>query len=1150
MNRGMIVRFGLLAFATAQVVLSQTATLTGRATDSSGLVVPQVRIAVTNEGTAQTIAVESNLDGYYTAAPLLPGVYTVVAQKAGFATITQKGLQVVVNQVARLDLTLTVAAVSQQLEVIANAVLLDTDTSERGHLVQGAQLTDLPILGRNTDALAGMVPGVRTTKIASDIPTAESSSFISVNGSRGLDNTFLLDGAPNTAPHAGWMVVHAAADSILEFKVQTSNYSAEYGRTLGGIFNVVTKGGTNEVHATAWDYLRNTVLNANNFFANRSGTGKLPLRFNQFGATFAGPVDIPRVYNGKNRTFFFFSSEFVREAQGVVDQSTVPTAQQLAGNFSNTFNSQNQLITIYDPVTTTLQSNGTYARTPFPNNVIPQNRINPVAANIAALWPAPNQTGTANNYIAAGDNTTANKNISIRGDQYLGEHDRFFGRFTVDNTTTSYFPNMGLHYAELANNFYQFPLRAYSGIVQETHIFNPTTVATGRISFTREAWDRTPFTAQTVSYGALGFPSSFYTPLPVQNLFPEQVLSGYTQLGYSQRSHFGWNQASFQGDVLKTFSRHMLKIGGEFRNFRYNCNQILDSPQFTYSPTYTQGPNATASSLTAGQSVATFLLGVAGGTVNYTPTWAAQMLYGGAFIEDDWKATSRLTLNLGLRWEVDLPMTERYNQIANFNYTASNPVQIPGMSSPQGELTFVGVNGNPRGAENTDWRDFAPRVGFAYRVGSDTVLRGGYGIFYGNQYASWRLQQGASGFGDTSTLVTSLNGVTPTNFLNNPYPQGLLTPAGSSLGGLSLLGQTIQYYDRGNRTPYSLESNITIQHQFPGRTLLEVAYVNSHSLRLIGGQRTGRVYDQLTTANLALGNALLTQVPNPYYGLSSNGATLISSGAMAGPTIPYYQLLRQFPQFTSVQSINGSWGKAVYNALQAKVERRISKSLLLLFNYTFSKSMDNASYFTGEDFSSQEGENAIQNWNDLGAEYGVSQMDQTQRVTATAIYQLPFTRKRSGLLGQTLGGWELALILTGTSGAPLGIFDASNTTNSQAGIMRPNWNGQDPCVSNPTPQQWITSADFSAPAPFAFGNAPRTFGGCRQAGLKEIDLALHKVFRVTERLKTDVSIDSYNLTNSVEFGSPGVTYGASTFGVVSDQNNRPRIIEVSLRLLW
>jgi hypothetical protein len=356
-----------------------------------------------------------------------------------------------------------------------------------------------------------------------------------------------------------------------------------------------------------------------------------------------------------------------------------------------------------------------------------------------------------------------------------------------------------------------------------------------------------------------------------------------------------------------------------------------------------------------------------------------------------------------------------------------------------------------------------------------------------------------------------------------------------------LLGQTVQFYDRSNRTPYSAQWNFTIQRELPGAILFDVGYAGTRSLKLVSGQKSGREYNQLSAEVMGLGNDLVTQVPNPFYGQ-------ISSGILAKGTVARSQLLRRFPQFDSVQSINGTWGSARYNALQVKVERRFSKGLTVLVSYTYSKSMDECSYPKGEEFAGSE--EAVQDWNNLRGEWGVSFMDQTQRLAATSVYELPIFKRQAGIAGKILGGWEIGTIITAASGAPLAVSAASNTTGSYAGTVRPNWNGQNQCLATQTPERWFNTSVFSAPPPYTFGSAPRSFGGCRQDGVKEIALALHKNVRLIEKLKMKVSIDTYNLTNTPMFGPPSTTFGTSTFGAVTSQNNRPRIVEVSARLTW
>lgn len=420
-------------------LFAQTGQFTGRVTDQAGAVVPGVKVTITQTATGTQRSIETNQDGYYTAPSLQPGAYSVRIEHAGFKTVTRDGLQLDVDQIIRLDFALQLGTVTDQVLVTAEGPVLETDTQSVGQVVAGTEVTGLPLLGRDAYALAELVPGVRPAAGMNALPVdIISTASISINGAPGNANEFLLDGAPNSFPSQNQPIVYPNADSVQEFKVETSNYHAEFGRAAGGVFNVVTKSGSNAWHFTLYEFFRNTVLDANNWFANLAGQKPPPLKFNQFGGVFGGPVIIPKVYNGHNRTFFFVNSEIVRFIQGVTFTATVPNPTKLAGNFSSDLNSSGQQITIYDPFSSRSNGAGGYVRDPFAGNVIPTSRINPVSLAMLAYFPAPNTTGSGptnqNNYIRTGGNDIQKNTYSTRLDHNFTDATRFFARYSYDDS--------------------------------------------------------------------------------------------------------------------------------------------------------------------------------------------------------------------------------------------------------------------------------------------------------------------------------------------------------------------------------------------------------------------------------------------------------------------------------------------------------------------------------------------------------------------------------------------------------------------------------------------------------------------------------------------------------------------------------------------
>lgn len=1150
MSRRVVLAVGLLSFC--NLSLAQTAGLTGRITDPSGAVIVGAAIVVKNAATGIELTGESNAEGYYNIPQIQPGEYTLTASKAGFTKLTQRQVLLNVNQIGRLDLTLQVGQVTDVVEVSARAVLLESENSTLGQVVQAKQISELPLLGRNPYALAGLVPGVRISLGANDLPVDQiSTASASINGSRGNQNEYLLDGAPNTAPAQNQPVVFANVDSVQEFKVETNSFSAEYGRAAGGVFNVVTKSGTNAIHFTAYEFLRNDKLNANNWFANRAGKAKAPFRFNQFGGTIGGPVALPKIYNGANRTFFFVSTELVRFAQGVTFTGTVPRPAELGGDFSNTLASNGRPVTIFDPATTARNAAGTFVRQPFPGNRIPEARIDPIAKLFIPYWPSPNTAGDpitgVNNFSRTDSNRITKDTWSARVDHSFTDRNRIFGRYSYDRSPWDRAPAYGQGFIASPTAGPQVFTR-YNTVIEDTYVLSPTLLAVFRGSYARLSNFRRPF-SDGFDIKKLGFPESLQAQIGDPRAFPAVIISGLSvsasvpnvvvggTLGATDVIAFGMDSVSGQGQITKTLTRHNLKVGGEYRMMRFNTTQNGDtSTQFSFTPQFTQGPNANSGGINSGNALATFLLGIPGGSSQPSPALALQNTYFGFFVQDDWKLTPKLTLNLGLRWDVEPGRTERFDRLTNFDARATPPLRAPGLNL-QGALSFVGVAGNPRSQANTDWNNFAPRVGFAYQLSPKTVLRGGGGFFYaastgnGGAPASF----GISGFQTNTGIVTSLDGVTPAVTFSNPYPNGLNRPTGNSLGPATLLGQSVSFLDRGVLIPYSIQWNVNIQQEIPGAIVITTGYAASRGLKFTAD----RQLNQLPDSALAQGDELRRQVPNPFYGQ-------IAIGPLSRPTVARAQLLRPYPHFDSVTANAATFASSTYHSLQAKIEKRFSRGFSALGSYTYSKLMDlSTGAFSGEPL----GGGGIQNWNNLAADWGVSSLDQTQRLIANFVYEIPFQRQQKGFVGRVFGGWEAGVILSAFSGGPLGVNSAVNNTFSQGGGQRPDWNGKSPKLENPTPTRWFDTSVFSTPAPYRFGNAPRTFGGSRSEGVGQIDASFIKNTNIKEQMRLQFRAEFFNLTNTPRFGPPNINYGNPQFGVVSSQGNQPRIVQFALKLV-
>ncbi|MDQ6760057.1 MAG: TonB-dependent receptor, partial [Acidobacteriota bacterium] len=833
---------GLVAlFLFGSVLFGQTAQITGRVTDQAGAVVPNALITATNSDTGIVRKAPSSQDGYFTVPLLQPGPYQISLEMTGFKSIVRTGVQLAVDQVLRIDFALELGSVSEKVQVVAQAESLESETATLAQLIQGKQILDLPLLGRNPYALAGLAPGVRTSIGMNDIAVDMiSTGSVSINGQRGNQNEYLLDGAPNTGASQNQPIIFANVDSVQEFRVETNAFRAEYGRAAGGIFNVITKSGTNQLHFSAYEFLRNDKLNANDWFANRGGVNRPPFRFNQFGGTLGLPVVIPHLYNGRNKTFLFLATELVRFAQGVTFTGTVPDAALLSGDFSNLKNAAGQKITIYDPRSTAPNPSGSgFIRTPFLNNLIPKDRISPIAAAIAKFWPAPNTTGAAftavGNYVNTGANIINKNTYSVRLDHNFSEQDHFFTRYSYDDTPKiSAGPYGQTNPASPAGGTQDFT--RMNAVMEETHIFSPSLIGEFRASFSRFSNFRNPF-SDGFDMTSLGLSPRLVAQLAGLRAFPAISVTGYTvtasvpntvqggpSLGADGMIAIGMNNYALQVATTKTFAKHTMKLGGEYRIVRFNALQTNDSAtQFSFASSFTQGPNPTATTAIAGNALATFLLGIPGGVTAPSPALAQQTLYAAGYLQDDWKITSNLTVNLGLRYEVELPRTDRFNQLTNFDPSGVPPLKAAGLDL-HGVLTFAGVNGLSRFQAEPDLNNFAPRLGIAWRATPKTVVRTGGGVFYSSLTGIGSAPNvfGTTGFLSTTNITTSLDGITPVVNLNNPFPDGVNQPTGSSLGPATFLGQTANSYDRSNRVPLSFQWNLDVQRELPRSVLLDL----------------------------------------------------------------------------------------------------------------------------------------------------------------------------------------------------------------------------------------------------------------------------------------------------------------------------------------
>ncbi len=802
-----------------------------------------------------------------------------------------------------------------------------------------------------------------------------------INGSRAFTNEFLLDGAPNTSSESftqpNNLTLAPPPDAVSESKVQTSTYDAQYGRTGGGTVNVGLKSGTNTFHANLYDYWRNTVLNANSFDGNLSGQGKVPFHWNEPGVEVEGPFYIPKLYDGRNRTFFMYNWEDIRDSVPYAQTYTVATPAERIGDFSGLLNSSGQHVTIYDPlstVATTVNGVTTYSRTPFAGNIIPQNRINSVSRNMLAYLPLPNVPGNGfgQNNFSDPSNTRSDKYDihTFRFDHAFNEQNKFFADVVRSNRHEV---NDTAGFVGAASPLYLHWRTNTAVITDLTTILSPTTVLDTRVSFVRHVF---AIARHAVGFDPtqLGFPASFAAQLatpsfPYMNVGSYYSNGNFSGFGYTGSTYTYTNTSSWAETLSKTFNAHSVRVGFNFRNLRENvANPTSSAGTFAFNNGYTQANPVQADNL-SGDAFASFMLGApASGSVPINAAYAYQSLYYAGFFQDDWRVNSRLTLNLGVRWDYESPLSERLNrQNAGFDTNALSPLQIPGFRTLNGGLLFTGNSASNRLPFRRDLNNWQPRFGLAYKITSRTVFRGGYGITY---LPTMDIGQN-NGFSTSTSFVSSVNnaGLVPLNYLNNPYPSGILQPVGSSQGLGTLIGQSLTYSNPDRKIPYVHQFSAQIQQQLPAKMLLSVGYAGSRTEDL----EVSKQINVIPASALSLGTGLLASVPNPFSGRVS--------GTLNTQNTTVQQLLLPFPQFLNVTSLNNSYGYSSYDSLQVNLDKRLSKGLYIIGSYTYSKALEATSY--------------LNNQNPFGSPArGLSSFDAPHRFSIAGGYSLPFFKDK------------------------------------------------------------------------------------------------------------------------------------------------------------
>ncbi len=1177
--------------------------LTGVVSDPSGAVMPGAQAVLTDEQKGFKYSAATDVEGRYVMRNLPPGNYRLSVSAPGMRAYSQPGITVTVGQNAQLDVKFELQGTAESITIAETASLLQTQDASTGQLINQKFINDLPLTSRSVFNLALLSPGVTQPAGNAFGLNAGATNFIS-NGGRNSTADILIDGVSQTNNENNSGVTTALytpqVDAVQEFKVQQNTYSADVGFGGNTVINVVTKSGSNQFHGSLFEFLQNSSLNANSWFNNQNGVKISPSKQNQFGGTIGGRIR-------KDRTFFFFDYQGTRTRSTRTARAGVPSLAERQGGFgevctrtSGVFDAQGKCSVaagqIWDPYSGVYDSkaggavrsaivpfnnlatyispgNPNLAGTPYAVPLKPGNLIDPVAFKMMQYFPLPNvAVGTPaynylNNWIGTNGNRSNDNRYDVKIDHRISDASMLSGRISHsfgNSEGVNCFGNVADPCTSGPNTGY-----AWSGSLNFNHIFSPTLISTVTYGYARSfshtggvAADFKDFNPVTT----LGLPpyilTSGYVATPDVSLGNGYQSAGSQSLGSREFSilQYPLDTHTLNVSLDKIKGKHEFKTGYEGRMHRISFLQVgIPEGDFTFS---LSGTSQTPKGGTGGDALASLLTGfpqggngygvdVAVTTQNFAHAW---------YFQDNWRPTSRLTVNLGFRYELTLPRTERYNRMSWIDPNVVSPLQVPGLPQLKGGLVFA--SNNDRHAYYTDTANWGPRIGIAYRTFKDTVIRTGYGIFFDpiKGAASGTGGGGFYGFNFTTPLLTTYqsDGATPYGRLSNPFPQGIQLPPGNSQGLLTGIGQGISDPIRTqNQSPYVQTWNFGLQREFRGGILGELNYVGTKgthlyfggdtSLNVLGSSIETATPDQITQLN--------TFVPNPFYRFITD-----PSSSLSAPTVRYNQLLRPYPQFTGFSGNDPPVSNSIYHALQLRVEKRFSKGLQVLGTYVWSKSIDDSSVtcnctrFLG-------GGTSLQDPNRRYLERSVSGYDIPHVVQFSYVYQLPFGKNQkwggnwNAFTDAVLGGWQTNGLWRFDDGMPIALSLSTSQALPTYGSQRSNLlrtltrnNGPD----------WLNQyfADPQAavtPAPFTLGNAPRNVNTARIPGTATTALSLFKQFHLTalrEGSLLEFRAEAFNALNHPQFGGPNTTVGSAAFGTVTSQANSARQMQLGLKLYF
>lgn len=1204
----------LLSLGTLALSQEFRASISGHVTDSTGASVPRAKVQATNIATKEVSNATTDNAGVYTIPLLQPGAYRLTIQATGFKQYVRERVTLEISQAAGIDAKLELGDVTQTVEVSGEAALLDTQTANRTGLIDSKEVADLPLnSGRNPFMLGLTASGV-TFRGASIWQRPFDNGAIAqweVNGSLQQQNEFLLDGAANNAQMGSNNIAYVPIqDTVQEFSMMQNTYDAQYGHTMGGILNTVMKSGGSTFHGDAWEYMRRSALDANNFQNTSIGAAKPTHYLDDYGAQVSGQVIIPKILKRDGYIKLFYMGAFQNYREATVNPLLVswPTPEMRTGDFSKLVNGAGQAITIYDPTTAIYDQSGNVVqnRQPFPGNIIPANRINPAALALTKLMPLPNTTtpgfryGTGDLSLPEVTDHDAYYNMTIKFDWTVGDKHRFFMR-EGSNDRTEHRPVNGI--VGLGEDG-QLPFQRINDtyVLDWTATLNPTTVMDVRASNTRFIEKGSGFDNAGFDLTSLGIPKSLVSQLPGGYLMGVWSIGGYQTLGRTTSDNIT-NSYGLEGSLTKVTGKHSLKAGIDVRRIQYlvlDTGSILEED---FNSAWTQQVYNNAGNGLGGDGYASFLLGYpSGGQSNYAAYPFYRQWYIAPYVQDDWKVNNRLTINMGLRYDVNAPPTEKYNRLnAPFNPDAPSPLAgmvsaniAKGLSGPipaqfaslysnlsnlKGSMEFVGVNGYSKAPANIDWTAIQPRIGFAYRLRDKLVMRGGYGAYMVNPYNDW-LQ--TYGFSNNTGLVDSPDGGrTPLpNAMQNPFPNGINLPSGSSLGALTYAGKGFNWFNPNFKLARSHQFSFGFQYQANQASTLEVSYVGNrvaHEQTNIpfnvdpNHDQCSVMYGAKAPAGFASPAAYCNQtLPNPFQGL----APFLGTSDYTNSTISLDTLMHQFPQFGGGTEYGLNDGHVFYNSMQVNYNYRARNGLNLLLNYTLSKQIERYGYL---DYY----QTPIQ------YQQGLYYADRPHAIKATLVYALPFGKGKHFLTGvhgvadRLVSGWEFNTFFTDY---PLG--EPANMPGSIEAIKNPHlpnihWGANkvqinNNCILNeddtgavaPLPQSIANGCSATDWSGYAWLQLPPNYrpaqvnsyrsGNVRVQGTYTMDASIIKETRITERIHAQFRAEAFNAFNHFNYMLANINNTATdpNFGSIIPHTQgttatvNPRSIQIAFKVLW